>query len=201
MFTGIIQETAEVESISAKNGGLRARIAKPVGWKIKPGESISVDGVCSTAASVGKNYFEADYMPETLRKTTISYFKKGRLVNLERPLSLKDGIGGHLVQGHVDAAGEVSGVKKIGNSAVLKINFPGQYSKFIAEKGSVCVNGVSLTVASVQRSNFCVSLVDYTLKHTNLRELKKGDKVNIEVDIVARYIGALLEKNAKKKLR
>lgn len=201
MFTGIIQETSEVESVSAKNGGLRARIAKPAGWKIKPGESVSVDGVCSTAASVGSNYFEFDYMPETLRKTTIPSFKKGRMVNLEQPLSLKDSIGGHLVQGHVDTTGEISEIQKRGDSAVLKISFPGRYRKFIAEKGSVCVNGVSLTVVSVSGNRFCVSLVDYTLKHTNLRELKKGDKVNIEVDIVARYIDALLGKNAKKKLR
>ncbi len=201
MFTGIIQKTSEVKSVSPQKGGLRARFSKPAGWKIRPGESISVDGVCSTAASVGSGYFEADYMPETLKKTTIPFFRKGRLVNLERPLSLKDGIGGHLVQGHVDTAGKVSKVQKIGNSVVLKINFPRQYGKFIAEKGSVCINGVSLTVVSSAAGQFSVSLVDYTLKHTNLRELKKGDKVNIEVDIVARYIGALLGKNAKKKLR
>jgi riboflavin synthase len=201
MFGGIIEKTAEVISVSKKETGLRVRIAKPESWKIKLGGSVSIDGVCSTVAALGVKYFEIEYMPETVERSTVPFFKKGTQVNLELPLQLRDFIGGHFIQGHIDTTGDVAEVKKSGNSLVLKINFPGQYRRFIAEKGSIAVNGVSLTVAAIGKNWFSVSLVSYTLEHTNLRNLKKVDKVNLEVDIIARYLDSLLNKNAKKKLR
>ena len=127
-------------------------------------------------------------------------------MNLERSLRLNDRLDGHLIQGHVDATGEILEIRKIGNSVILKIGFPGRYRRFIAEKGAISVNGVSLTVVAVGRgwftphlskrkgAGFSLSLVSYTLEHTNLRNLKKGDKVNLEVDMLARYLDALLKK-------
>ena len=132
-------------------------------------------------------------MPETLKKTTAGFFRKGTYVNLEPSLRANDRLDGHLVQGHVDTTGDIKEIRKIGNSVILKICFPNRYRKFIAEKGSVSVNGVSLTVVAVGRNWFTVSLVSYTLRHTNLQNLKKGDKVNIEVDILARYLDKLIK--------
>ncbi len=201
MFTGIIEKTSKVNSVSKERGGFCVRIARPAGWKMRLGDSVSVDGVCSTVAKLGTEYFDVEYMPETLEKTTVSFFKEGAVVNLELPLTLRDAVGGHLIQGHVDATGDIKEVKKSGNSVIMKIGFPERYRRLIAEKGSICVNGVSLTVVSMDKNWFSVSLVSHTLEHTNLRSLKKGDKVNIEIDIVARYLDSLLGKNAKKKLR
>ena len=133
-------------------------------------------------------------MPETLRKTTASSFKKGRVVNLERSLTLNDRIDGHLVQGHVDATGKVSRVQRTGNLAVMTIAFPKTLARYIAAKGSVCINGVSLTVVEKHASALTVALVAYTLTHTNLGALKRNDVVNIEVDMLARYLAALVKR-------
>lgn len=180
-------------------GGMRARISRPAGWKVAPGDSVSVDGICSTVARLARDRFEVDYMPETLARTTAGSFKNGSRVNLELPLRASDRLDGHIVQGHVDARGEVRAVRKVGDSVVLTIGFPKEYAQFIAEKGSIAVNGVSLTVTAVAGGGarmpyFSVALVAYTLAHTNLRALRKGDKVNLEVDIIARYLRALIRK-------
>lgn len=192
MFTGIIQETSKVMSVSKTKGGLRVNIAKPAGWKIKPGESVAVDGICSTIARINRRHFEVEYMPETIKKTTAASFKKNKTVNLEQSLGVNSRIDGHLVQGHVDAVGAVKEISKTGNSVILKVAFPEKYRKFISEKGAICANGVSLTIVDVGKNWFSVSLVSYTLRHTNLQGVKKGDKVNIEVDILARYLNTLL---------
>ncbi len=204
MFTGIIKSNGKVRNISAKGKGLYVWIAKPAGWKIKAGDSVSVDGICSTVKRLRGNSFEVEYMPETLKKTTAGLFRKEAYVNLEPSLRANARLDGHLVQGHVDTTGDVQEIRKLGNSVILKICFPKQYRKFIAEKGSVAVNGVSLTVVAVgnnwftphlskvKSAGFTVSLVSYTLKHTNLQNLKKGDKVNIEVDVLARYLQKLI---------
>jgi len=130
-------------------------------------------------------------MHETIKKTTARFFRKEVQVNLERSLRASDRLDGHLVQGHVDTTGEILEIKKIGNSVIARIDFPPRYRKFIAEKGSIAVNGVSLTIVATNKDWFSVSLVSYTLKHTNLQHLKKGDRVNLEVDILARYLDAL----------
>jgi len=182
-----------VKDVSAKGESIELWIEKPAGWKIKAGDSISVDGICSTVKRLRGNAFEVEYMPETIKKTTAGLFRKGTQVNLEPSLRANDRLDGHLVQGHVDMAGNIKEIRKIGNSVILKIGFPKQYRKFIAEKGSIAANGVSLTIVAVGRDWFTVSLVSYTLRHTNLQNLKKGDKVNIEVDVLARYLYTLLK--------
>ncbi|HUX36067.1 MAG TPA: riboflavin synthase [Candidatus Paceibacterota bacterium] len=193
MFTGIIKSVGKIGEVSASGKGRFVHIEKPAGWKIKEGDSVSIDGICSTVRKIKGGFFEVEYMPETLKKTTASLFKKGARVNLEPSLRANDSLDGHLVQGHVDATGDIKEIKKAGNSVILKIGFPKQYAKFIAKKGSVAVNGVSLTAVETGAGWFTVSLVSYTLKHTNLQELKKGDKVNIEVDVLARYLYTLLK--------
>jgi len=193
MFTGIIKSAGKVQNVSAAGKSRYVWIEKPKAWKMKLGDSVSIDGICSTVKSLRGNSFEVEYMPETLKKTTAALFKKGTQVNLEPSLRANERLDGHLVQGHVDTAGNIINAKKEGNFVILKIGFPKQYKKFIAEKGSVSVNGVSLTVVAVGVNWFAVSLVSYTLKHTNLQNLKKGDKVNIEVDVLARYLYTLLK--------
>jgi riboflavin synthase len=192
MFTGIIKKVSEVEKVSQRKGSFFVAIKKPAGWKIEKGESISINGVCSTVRSAGKKNFEVEYMPETLKKTTAGNFKAGTKVNLEKSLRVGDLLGGHFVQGHVDGAGKVDEVRKVKKSKVLKVNVPKKLMKFIVEKGSIAVDGISLTVVKTGKNWFSVSLVSYTLKNTILGGLKAGDKVNIETDMLARYLAKLL---------
>lgn len=194
MFTGIIKSKSKIRNILAESKGLYIWVEKPIKWKIKAGDSISIDGICSTVKRLRDSSFEVEYMPETLKKTTAKFFKKGTSVNLEPSLRANARLDGHLVQGHIDTTGNVMELKKVGNSVILRIGFPAKYRKFIAEKGSVSLNGVSLTVVAAGSNWLTVSLVSYTLKHTNLQNLRKGDKVNIEVDILARYMETLLSR-------
>lgn len=198
MFTGIIQAVMPVISVVPKGECLRARIRKPSRWKLALGQSVAVDGVCSTVITIKPSFFEVDYMPETLAKTTVKHFKKGTLVNLGKPLTIKDSIDGGLVQGHVDMYGTVRSMHKQGKTRLLTVTMPKALRPYIAPKGSIAINGVSLTVARIDKSTFSVALIPYTLAHTNLGLLQKGDSVNVEVDVLARYVvaafGALSQK-------
>jgi riboflavin synthase len=195
MFTGIITATLKVRRVHKEKGGVAVYVERPRGWNLKLGESVSVDGICSTIARLSSRYFAVVYMPETLSRTTAKEFAPGRVLNLERPLRIGARLHGHLVQGHVDARGTVTEVEKKGNSKVLTMRFPRELRKFVAPKGSICVNGVSLTVVTAGRDSCSVALIPYTVRHTNLGILKKGSRVNVEVDLVARYLV-----HAKKKL-
>ena len=178
------------------------RIQKPSSWKLAKGQSVAVDGVCSTVASLGKNFFEVEYIPETLSKTTAGTFSRGASVNLERSMTPQSLLDGHIVLGHVDARAAVADVRK-GKDIQLHIAIPKSLVSYVVPQGSLAVNGVSLTVAALRGTVCTVALVPYTLRHTNLGALKRGDTVNIEVDILARYLGsalrAMLTTNAKKK--
>lgn len=190
MFTGIIQKTAPILSVTHEGECLRVRIKKPLGWKLALGQSIALDGVCSTVISHKPTFFEVDYMPETLAKTTVKMFQKNQIVNLEQSLTLKDFVDGGLVQGHVDACGIVKKIKKNGKTAILHITIPEALKKYIAPQGAVTVSGVNLTVVRRVKNTFAVALIPYTLTQTNLGLLKKGDQVNVEVDVLARYVVA-----------
>jgi riboflavin synthase len=192
MFTGIIKKLSTVESISKINGSLFITVKIPKGWKIWEGESIAINGVCSTVKKMDKKNFTVEYMPETIKKTTVENFKKSTPVNLEKSLKLGDLVDGHLVQGHVDTTGEVAEVLKVKKSKVLKIKLPEQFMKFIAEKGSVAIDGISLTVVDTGRNWFTVSLVSYTLDNTNLGSIKVGRELNIETDVLAKYVNKLM---------
>lgn len=193
MFTGIISKVSFVEGAREKGGSFFAVIKKPKEWKIKIGDSISINGVCSTVRSLKKNSFEIEYMPETLKKTTAGSFRKGRMVNLEKSLTMNQLIDGHIVQGHIDARGRIIEIKKVKKSKVMKIQAPRKVMALIAEKGSVSLDGISLTVVETKKNWFSVSLVDYTLKNTNLGSIEEGEEVNIETDILAKYIYKLIE--------
>ena len=194
MFTGIIQAVTPILSVSPIDECLSVRIKKPTGWKVVLGQSITVDGICSTVTRRGASFFEVEYMPETLNKTTAQTFAKDSLVNLERSLTLKDYLDGHLVSGHVDAQGRVEKIVRKGNATEISIIVPKELGKYIATKGSIAINGISLTVASVAKNSVRVALIPYTLDHTNLGVLNEGDRVNIEVDTVARYVEKMMGK-------
>lgn len=202
MFTGIVEKTTTVVSVTKKRDTLVVRLKKPASLKLVKGQSISVDGICSTVVSHAATYFDVVYMPQTLKMSTAGHFKKGTVVNIEKSLTLQSFVDGHLVQGHVDAMASLADIKKSGDSSVMSFTLPKELLPFVVPQGSICINGVSLTVASVTGTTCKVALIPFTLKHTNLGQLKRGSLVNVEVDMVARYLGkalrAMVMGNAKK---
>jgi riboflavin synthase len=187
MFTGIVTNVAKVKSHKIKNKSLILSIEKPKGWKLILGESIATNGVCLTVAKIGKSSYQVNLMSETLSKTIFGKFIPDR-INLERSLKLGDRLGGHIVSGHIDTVGKVESVSKIGSSKVITISFPKKFSILVIPKGSITLDGVSLTVLRKNKGRFSVSLVEHTLKNTTLQELKKGSIVNLEFDILAKYV-------------
>ena len=199
MFSGIIQKTAIIDNVSSQNDSLFIYIQLPKGWKLKQGESIAINGVCSTVKSMNKKVFVVEYMPETIKKTTVGKLKKGDNMNLEKSLKLNDVVHGHIVQGHIDTQGEIIDIKKVKKSKIIKIKMPKKFMRFITAKGSIAVDGVSLTVVDTGKNRFSVSLVSYTLENTILGKKKEGDCVNIETDMIAKYLDTLLQSYGKKK--
>lgn len=195
MFTGIIKKLSSVESVSKRKESLFVSIYVPKGWKIWLGESIAINGVCSTVKKADKKIFEVEYMPETIAKTTVGSFRKGTEINLEKSLKMNDLLDGHIVQGHIDTRGKIIDIKKVKESKVMKIRVPKKFMRLIAEKGSVSVDGISLTVVETGVDWFTISLVSYTLENTNLGNIKIGEEVNIETDVLAKYLDKLLQKN------
>ena len=194
MFSGIVETTSPVLSISNARQQRILTIRKPRGWKLQDGESISIEGVCSTVQSFDRNSFRVVYMPETLRKTTLGNLVTGNEVNLERCLTLQSLIGGHLVQGHVDTTARIKAIKSEGEARLYTFQLPARFSRYIVPKGSIAVDGISLTVVDAKRSTFQCSLLAYTLSHTTLGGKHPGRQVNIEVDILGKYIERLLKK-------
>lgn len=188
MFTGIIECRGGIVSRAGGLSEIRLRISTPFEDVPARGESIAVDGVCLTAVTGGAGWFEAVVSPETLSRTTLGDRAPGDRVNLERALRVGDRLGGHLVQGHVDAVGRVESVHAEGSGARMRIAFPGELAPFIAFKGSVAVDGVSLTVAARLDGAFEVALIPETLEATGLGSRRPGDRVNLEVDLIGRYV-------------
>ena len=191
MFSGIITATAIATKIEKGKDSLRVSLPVPKKWKLQKGESINIDGICSTVEKIKGDIFSVFYMAETLRKTSLSSLGPNHIFNLERSLTLQSLIGGHLVSGHVDTAASLSSIKPEGEAKVLVFKLPAKFTKYIIYKGSICVNGVSLTVVHVDKNSFTVSLIPYTLSHTNLGELKPKDTVNVELDLIAKYLEKL----------
>lgn len=188
MFTGITERTGKVKKLATRGSVRGVTLEKPSSWKLTKGQSVMVDGICSTVVSGGKGTFLVEYMPETLRKTTAKTWKPGTQVNLERSLTLQTLLDGHLVQGHVDGTAKVTKVTKEGNSKLVTIDIPKSLVRFVAPRGSLAVNGVSLTVAKRVGTKVTLALIPLTLSHTNLGTLATGDLVNIETDLLARYL-------------
>lgn len=194
MFTGIVQATGTVETVEPRGGDVRLRVGcpAPVLQDLNTGDSIAVSGACLTAVEVDQTGFAADVSRESLRLTTLGNLRVGSRVNLEKALTLSTPLGGHLVTGHVDGVGQVLTRADEGRSFRFGVSVPGDLARFVARKGSICIDGVSLTVNDVDGSRFEVNIVPHTLEVTNLNEWIPGRSVNLEVDIIARYLERLL---------
>jgi riboflavin synthase len=195
MFTGLVSDMGAVERIVPRQGGARLTL-RPRAMAVDAlvlGESVACSGVCLTVVERGGGLVSFDAVPETLARTTIGGWRPGALVNLERALALGDRLGGHLVQGHVDAVGEVVSRAAEGQGARLAIALPPAIAPLVAEKGSIAVDGVSLTVATAARDRFEVALIPETLARTTFGEARPGTKVNLEADVIARHVARLRE--------
>lgn len=194
MFTGIIEELGEIEHIiqSHNQNRLSIRCSKVV-EDCSLGDSIAVNGVCLTVISFSNKGFAADVSGETWKRSTLASLKKGKKVNLERALRIGGKMGGHFVQGHVDCTASLLSVLEEGDFFVPRFLFPQEYSPYIVEKGSISIDGISLTVAVLEENQFTCAIVPHTWENTNLRFLKPGDTINLEVDVLAKYVFRLLE--------
>ncbi len=193
MFTGIVEEVGKIKKIERNTVSARLSIeADKVLQEVKEGDSIAVNGICLTVTSFTKNSFTADVMHETMNRTTLGKLKENSPVNLERALSVMGRFGGHMVSGHIDGRGKIVGIEKDDNAVLFTIETTEKILRYIVEKGSIAINGISLTVARVDRKNFTVSVIPHTLRVTSLGSFQKGDEVNLENDIVGKYIEKLL---------
>lgn len=188
MFTGIIEAVGRLAEVKPMAGGLRVRIASSLASETRPGDSVAVNGVCLTAMVVFDGEIHADIGPETARITTLGELTRDQRVNLERPLRADARLGGHFVLGHVDGVGVVDDLRAEGESAWLTVTYPPSLAPLFIRKGSVAVDGVSLTVAGMDERRFDVQVVPYTLGNTTLGELSAGDKVNLECDVLGKYV-------------
>jgi riboflavin synthase len=193
MFTGLVQDRGHVEAVDQTNEGARVRVRTRLGSELTDGDSVAVQGVCLTATAVHHEVFTVDVMAETLRRSTLGALAAGAPVNLELPLRATDRLGGHVVQGHVDGVGEVVAVGDEGFSRRVWIEPPPELLRYVVQKGSITVAGVSLTVAEVTDDRFAVALIPETLERTTLGTAAPGDRVNIEVDVLAKHVEKLLE--------
>jgi len=195
VFTGLIEGTGQVEAVRSDaqaGGGLRVG---HLPWKEvnTVGESIAVNGACLTVVNAGKDSFEAEVSPETLARTNLSFLRPGMLVNLERPLRLEDRLGGHLVLGHVDGQGTLVRLEPKGSFWEVEVQIPDNLRRYVVEKGSIAVDGISLTVASLKGSTFTVAVIPQTWRMTHLHTRQQGDPVNLEADIIAKHIEQLMK--------
>jgi riboflavin synthase len=193
MFTGLIEAMGEVAEVKPTPAGFRLRLTTAMASELASGDSLAVNGVCLTVVSADHEGIHADISPETARVSSLGALKRGAMVNLERPLRADARLGGHFVQGHVDATGTIEDIRPDGDSFWLTVKFPSDLAPYIVRKGSITVNGISLTVAGVDDRHFDVQIIPYTWEHTNLRVAKQGELVNIECDILGKYVVRVAE--------
>lgn len=196
MFTGIITHLGKI--IEKKETQLIIETDNTLISKLTNGMSVSVSGICLTVVAFDDKSFSIDFMPETAQRTNIQYLNLDDLVNLELPATSETFLAGHIVQGHVDAVAEIISIEEEGNSHLFKFGIPYEISKYIVEKGSISVNGISLTVIDITDEYFTVGIIPHTWEETMLHKSKKGDYVNIEVDVLAKYLEKLVSKSEKK---
>jgi len=196
MFTGITESTGKIESIDRREDGGRLRVnlagADGIASGMKAGDSISVNGCCLTVVEFDAGHFVADLSGETLRRTSFGEKKPGNLVNLERPLAATARLGGHFVQGHVDGTGRITELIPEGGNWWLSVKVPEDQRRYIAEKGSIAIDGISLTVARWRDGIASIAIIPFTYEHTNVRAMSVGSLVNLECDILAKYVESLL---------
>ncbi len=192
IFTGLVATTGAVRALDRTSDGVRMRVESALASELEQGDSVAVNGVCLTAVEVSGGDFQADVMGETLRRSSLGPLERGDAVNLELPLRASDRLGGHMVQGHVDGLGSVADVEADGFATLVRIACAGELLRYVVEKGSIAVDGVSLTVAEVDDEGFSVSLIPATRARTTLGSLSPGRAVNLEVDVLAKYVEKLL---------
>ena len=201
MFTGIIEGVGRVASLEANAEGGKLRVdlsgAADIPSGMKLGDSIAVNGCCLTVTEFDAKHFSADLSGETLRRTSLGEMAAGEPVNLERPLAAGTRLGGHFVQGHVDGVGRVEALTQEGENWWLAVRVPPELRRYVAEKGSIAIEGISLTVARWEDGVASIALIPFTYHHTNVHSLRPGDAVNLEVDILAKYVESLLSKGAE----
>jgi riboflavin synthase len=192
MFTGLIEQIGEVESVRQTDAGRELRVRAPF-TDLKNGESIAVNGACLTVREFGPGWFDAAAVVTTLERTTIGDWKKGTRLNLERAMRPDDRLGGHIVQGHVDCVGLVAAVERAGDALLVDLSLPQSIEPLFVSHGSITVDGVSLTVNELKPGGLQLSLIEYTLRHTTLGDLKPGARVHVEADVIAKHVRRLLE--------
>jgi len=193
MFTGIVEAVGTLAEVKGTGGGFRVRIRTPLSAEMKEGDSLAVNGVCLTVILIDGDHILADVGPETSRVTTFGALQRGQEVNLERPVRGDGRMDGHFVLGHVDGVGVIEEIRQEGESRWLTVGFPPALAPYFIRKGSVAVDGISLTVAGLGERQFDVMVIPYTWGHTSLKGLRKGDKVNLECDMIGKYIVRAME--------
>jgi len=197
MFTGLIEDIGKITALRLRNGSavMTVQTKLPVG-RMAMGASVAVNGACLTVVKKLKNAFTVDVSPETLACTNLGRLKPGSLVNLEQPMRLNERLGGHLVTGHVDGVGKITAVKPHGEFTIFTFQIASELGRLLVAKGSVAVDGISLTVNQCRREAFSVAIIPFTLQHTNLQGRRVGDKVNIETDLIGKYVHSFLAKRS-----
>ena len=200
MFTGLVETVGEIAEIKPTPSGVRLRLTTDLSGTLTPGDSLAVNGVCLTVVSADAAGVHMDVSPETLRVTTLGMLKRGTEVNLERPMRAESRVGGHFVQGHVDATGTIEDLRQDGDCWWMTVRFPPSLAAQIVRKGSIAIDGISLTVAGVDDRRLDVQLIPYTWNHTNLKNAKVNDMVNLECDMLGKYVLRAMElyKDGKK---
>jgi len=197
MFTGLIEDIGKISALRLRNGSavMTVQTKLPVG-RMAMGASVAVNGACLTVVKKLKSAFTVDVSPETLACTNLGALKPGSLVNLERPMRLNERLGGHLVTGHVDGVGQIAAVKPQGEFTIFSFRVARELGGLLVAKGSVAVDGISLTVNQCRRAGFSVAIIPFTLQHTNLQGRRVGDKVNVETDLIGKYVHSFLVKRS-----
>jgi riboflavin synthase len=193
MFTGIIEGVGEVAEVKPTAAGFRLRLTTGLSPELTPGESLAVNGVCLTVVAADAAGVHMDVSPETVRVSSLGSLKRGSMVNLERSMRAEARVGGHFVQGHVDATGTVEEIRRDGDSWWMTVKFPPTHAALVVRKGSIALDGISLTVAGVDDKRFDVQVIPFTWKHTNLRMVKVNDVVNLEFDLIGKYVLRAME--------
>ena len=195
MFTGLVEEVGTIEQITSNLDGLRISVnAEKVMEGLKIDDSVSCSGICLTVIDMNINSFTVQLVEETLNRTTAKNWKNDSAINLERALLPSSRMGGHFVQGHIDCTSKITDIKMRDESAIFSFTLPGPYQKYIVEKGSICLDGISLTVASINNKEFSIAVIPHTIEVTNWKKSKVGDLVNLEVDIISKYVENLMDK-------
>ncbi len=195
MFTGLIEEVGKIKGINRKGNALTIDVeAKKILEDVKIGDSIAINGVCLTVVYLKENGFSFDVSQETINRSNFKYLKIGDYVNLERALKVSDRLGGHIVQGHVDTTGKIKKITPLGEHTIFEIEIPKEYENLIVEKGSISIDGISLTINTIENNTISLNIIPHTIENTNLKYRNVGDIVNIEFDIIGKYVWHMLEK-------